>query len=256
MGANAQTTVPTFSAGQVLTADQQNQSARTGVPVFAGTTERDAAFGGTGEKTLAEGQLCYLEDANVVQYYDGSSWATVGPAAAGAFTRITGATFSTAGSVAFANDTFTASYNQYRVIFYNTTQSTAPVSSTIVMQVRDNSGAKTGAQYYGGFDGVGTNSVATLVGTNAATSFNIGAVSTAGYSGIGWYALDLTVYAPTDSGVPTRWSGTGYGFDSSFNRAGSFTVGGLYSANEAHTGLLFTFGNTFSGRYDVYGMSS
>jgi hypothetical protein len=37
MGANAQTTVPTFTSGQVLTADQQNQSARTGVPVFATT---------------------------------------------------------------------------------------------------------------------------------------------------------------------------------------------------------------------------
>ena len=79
MGANAQTTVPTFVASQVLTADQQNQSARTGVPVFATTVERDAAFGGAGEKTLAEGQLCYLESTNVVQYYDGAAWATVGP---------------------------------------------------------------------------------------------------------------------------------------------------------------------------------
>lgn len=82
MGANAQTTVPTFTAAQVLTADQMNQSARTGVPVFADTTARDAAFGGSGEKTLAEGQLCYLESTNVVQYYDGSSWATVGPSTA------------------------------------------------------------------------------------------------------------------------------------------------------------------------------
>ena len=55
MGANAQTTVPTFVTSQVLTADQMNQSARTGVPVFADSTARDAAFGGTGEKTLAEG---------------------------------------------------------------------------------------------------------------------------------------------------------------------------------------------------------
>jgi hypothetical protein len=78
MGANAQTTVPTFTSGQVLTADQQNQSARTGVPVFAGTTERDAAFGGAGEKTLAEGQLCYLESTNKVQYYDGAAWANLG----------------------------------------------------------------------------------------------------------------------------------------------------------------------------------
>jgi hypothetical protein len=56
-----------------------NTSARTGVPVFADASARDAGFGGTGEKTLAEGQLAYLEDLNVVQYYDGSSWATLGP---------------------------------------------------------------------------------------------------------------------------------------------------------------------------------
>jgi hypothetical protein len=78
MGANAQTTVPTFTAGQVLTAAQLNTSARTGVPVFANTTDRDAAFGGSGEKTLAEGQLCYLEDTNKVQFYDGSAWANLG----------------------------------------------------------------------------------------------------------------------------------------------------------------------------------
>ena len=78
MGANAQTTVPTFTTGQVLTAAQMNQSARTGVPVFANTTDRDAAFGGAGEKTLAEGQLCYLEDTNATQFYDGSTWSTIG----------------------------------------------------------------------------------------------------------------------------------------------------------------------------------
>lgn len=75
MGANAQTIVPTFTASQVLTADQMNQSARTGVPVFATTTTRDAAFGGTGEKTLAEGQLCYIEAApKRYQIYNGTSW--------------------------------------------------------------------------------------------------------------------------------------------------------------------------------------
>ena len=79
MGANAQTTVPTFIASQVLTAADMNLSARTGVPVFATTVTRDAGFGRTGEKTLAQGQLCYLESTNVVQYYDGSNWATLGP---------------------------------------------------------------------------------------------------------------------------------------------------------------------------------
>jgi|DEB0MinimDraft_3_1074331.scaffolds.fasta_scaffold56182_2 hypothetical protein len=80
MGANAQTSVPAFTAGQVLTAAQVT-GINTGIPVFASSTERDAAFGGTGEKTLAEGQMAYLEDTNATQYYDGSSWASIAPTA-------------------------------------------------------------------------------------------------------------------------------------------------------------------------------
>lgn len=79
--ANTQTTVPLFVANTVLTAAQQNISAGTGVPVFATTVTRDAAFGGS-NKALAEGQLAYIEASNVVQYYDGAAWATLGPTAA------------------------------------------------------------------------------------------------------------------------------------------------------------------------------
>ena len=77
MGANAQTSVPTFTAGEVLTAANMNISARTGVPVFADTTARDAAFGGTGGKTLAQGQLAFIEAGNLIQFYDGTSWVAV-----------------------------------------------------------------------------------------------------------------------------------------------------------------------------------
>lgn len=73
MGANAQTSVPAFVSGQVLTAQQQTWI-NTGIPVFATTTTRDAAFGGTGEKVLAEGQFAYIEASNTTQYYDGTSW--------------------------------------------------------------------------------------------------------------------------------------------------------------------------------------
>lgn len=74
MGLNAQTSVPKFTAGEVLTADNQNISAGTGIPVFADGTARDAAFGGAGEKTLAEGQFCYLEASNLLQVYNGVHW--------------------------------------------------------------------------------------------------------------------------------------------------------------------------------------
>ena len=76
MGANAQTAVPAFTAGQVLTAAQQTQI-NTGIPVFATTVTRDAAFGGTGEKTLAEGQFAYIEATDTTQYYDGAAWQAV-----------------------------------------------------------------------------------------------------------------------------------------------------------------------------------
>lgn len=77
MGANATTSVPTYTAGQVLEAADLNVT-NSGVPVFADSTARDAAFGGAGEKTLAEGQLAYLESTNKVMVYDGTSWSNLG----------------------------------------------------------------------------------------------------------------------------------------------------------------------------------
>jgi len=107
MGANAQTSVPAFTAGQVLTAAQMTQ-VNTGIPVFADSTARDAAFGGTGEKTLAEGQMAYLEDTNATQYYDGSSWAAV---AGGKILQVVTGTYSTqtsTTSATYVNTSLTA----------------------------------------------------------------------------------------------------------------------------------------------------
>jgi hypothetical protein len=104
MGLNAQTAVPVFTAGQVLTALQQTQI-NTGIPVFANTSARDAAFGGTGEKTLAEGQFAYLEDTNVTQFYDGAAWQSVGGGAWTAYTP-------TLGNATLGNGTLTGTYIQ------------------------------------------------------------------------------------------------------------------------------------------------
>jgi len=82
MGANAQIAVPAFTAGQVLTAAQQTQI-NTGIPVFATTVTRDAAFGGAGEKTLAQGQYAYIEATSSLQVYSGSAWISASPAKLG-----------------------------------------------------------------------------------------------------------------------------------------------------------------------------
>lgn len=111
--ANTQTTVPLFVANQVLTAAQQNTSAGTGVPVFATTVTRDAAFGGS-NKALAKGQLAFIEASNIVQYYDGAAWATVGPATAGGLVFIATGTVTAGSSVSFDN-CFSATYANYLI---------------------------------------------------------------------------------------------------------------------------------------------
>jgi hypothetical protein len=79
MGANAVTTVPVYVAAEVLTAADLNIT-NSGIPVFATTVTRDAAFGGAGEKTLAEGQFAYIEATDTTQYYDGAAWQSVAAA--------------------------------------------------------------------------------------------------------------------------------------------------------------------------------
>jgi phage gp37-like protein len=64
-----------FTSGSVLTADQVNTYLMDqAIMKFASTTARDAAFGGAGEPTLAEGMFAYTTDTNTLWLYNGSSW--------------------------------------------------------------------------------------------------------------------------------------------------------------------------------------
>ena len=47
------------------------------VGVYDDNAARDAAFGGAGEPTLAEGMVCYLKDTNELQIYSGSAWVSL-----------------------------------------------------------------------------------------------------------------------------------------------------------------------------------
>jgi hypothetical protein len=141
MGANAQTSVPDFTAGQVLTAAQMTE-VNTGIPVFESTVERDAAFGGSGEKVLAEGQFAYLETGNVTQYYDGAVWQPVGvsPGLVLVKSQVIG---TTVGSVT-VTDAFSATYDNYKIVV------TGGVAST-QNSFRLTLGATVTGYYYGGF---------------------------------------------------------------------------------------------------------
>ena len=65
-------------SGDVVTAADVNQYLMRGVKVFADAATRDAAYGGAGEPTLEEGEVCYLINTNQVLAYDGAAWVAVG----------------------------------------------------------------------------------------------------------------------------------------------------------------------------------
>ena len=109
MGVNAQTSVPKFTSGDVLTAANTNLLSN-GIPVFSGTATRNDSFGGTGEKVLAEGQFAYLEDSNTTEFYDGAAWQPVGALVLIASQAPAGAT-----TLTFTN-CFSATYNSYVIV--------------------------------------------------------------------------------------------------------------------------------------------
>jgi hypothetical protein len=162
MGANAQTAVPAFTAGQVLTAAQMTE-VNTGIPVFATTTTRDAAFGGSGEKTLAQGQTCYIEATSTYQTYNGSAWVTFPNGLTLVKTQTVG---SAVGSVAVTG-AFSSTYDNYLVTMIGGTISN---SASVNMQL----GAST-TGYYGGL--VFANTSGTVIGAgnnNGANAQHLG----------------------------------------------------------------------------------
>jgi hypothetical protein len=67
--------VKLFNSGEVLTAAQLNQFIMDQtVTRFPDEAARDLAFGGANKPALSEGRICYLDDSNKIQFYDGIQW--------------------------------------------------------------------------------------------------------------------------------------------------------------------------------------
>lgn len=244
MGANAQTSVPLYAAGEILTAANMNISAGTGVPVFANSTARDAGFGGTGEKVLAEGQFCYLEDSNLTQYYNGTSWVTLS-----ALNFVSTATFSGVSTVSMPASTFTTTFRNYLVILKITATAS---DQQFLMRVNNAGSPRTGSNYTGA--SIRTYSSTEITNSAGATSFNLCAASSTTADTVP--SLSITVYDPTSATIKTTWSYQGLGSNNS-NQASAVSGGGVYTAAaENNDGLTFIGGGSgnLTGSYIVYGI--
>jgi hypothetical protein len=230
---NEQTSVPLFTAGEVLTAANMNISAGTGVPVFTNTTTRDAAFGGAGEKVLAEGQLCYLSDSNIVQYYSGASWATVGPASSGALVRVGGGTLS-GSSTAFAN-VFSATYEAYKIIITGGTLSTtAYVKMILGATTSGYLSAQPGSNFSTGAFSTGLQ--------NSGTGFFVGYAA-------GEFGSDITIVSPQLA----RYTHTSSSLGFVDGNVGASHNGVLENTTQYTGFTLSATGGTFTGTVNIYG---
>jgi hypothetical protein len=243
MGVNAQTAVPAFTAGQVLTAAQMTQ-VNTGIPVFADTTARDAAFGGTGEKVLAEGQYAYLESTNVTQYYDGSAWQSVG---ASGLTYITGASFSAVATVDSPQNTFTSTYANYLVIVDIQT-----VASAAAFYWRF---ATTGTPVTTGYDWAGMTVRSTAAtfpgGASNAAQFYVGDVGAIEFS-----SFAFTVINPQVSARNSKIIWAGPHADGTYYYSTSAAGRNLTAASHDGFRLFNSGGVNMTGSYKVYGYAN
>jgi hypothetical protein len=244
MGANAQIAVPSFTAGQVLTAAQQTQI-NTGIPVFATTVTRDAAFGGAGEKTLAQGQYAYIEATSSLMVYSGSAWIN---AISSGLNFITGAPFTGVTSVSLPLNTFSSTYRNYKVMF-DVTATTA--RSALTMRFRTAGTDNTAARYSQAAPGYDSQAAVRDLAQASATSLSV-ATNFATEP----LVINLDIFNPQ---LSIRTWGTGfYTSDSSAGAevqtlATSFKHADLTSFDSMT--LISNVASSMTGIYRVYGYS-
>ena len=238
MGANAQTAVPVFTAGQVLTAAQQTQI-NTGIPVFATTTTRDAAFGGAGEKTLAQGQYAYIEATSTLMVYTGSAWIN----ANNGLTLISSTTIGSAVASVTVTGAFSATYDNYKIVLSGGVAST---SSIIGLKL----GATT-TNYYTAYNRViYSTGAASVFSDNNTSQFNrVGLPSTNGLQG------NIEIWAPFLSKI-TYVSGPYVENTVASGGAGTFT--GIQNSTTSYTAFTLTpdTGTLTGGTINVYGYAN
>ena len=258
MGANATTFVPTYVASEVLTAADLNVT-NSGIPVFATTITRDAAFGGTGEKVLAEGQYAYIESNNATQYYDGSSWQTVGVTpglvpitptsiSVGSGTATSAGngevTFTGVGTNLSLNGVFSATYTNYLILL---SEITASGSANFQCRLRSGTTDNTNANYDLAFSVVNQSGSLTASAANAGTQWGF---DTNTYT---YQYFSLQLFSP----FVTGFTGMMNQITENNGTTAFYTVisNGQHQENYSADGITFVVngGGTSSGKVTVYG---
>jgi hypothetical protein len=225
-----------FSAGDVLTAAQvQGYLQDQAVMRFADSTARASAIG---TANFTEGMISYLDNTNQVEYYSGSTWASIAPVSTQGLTLLNTTSFSAVASASLPASTFSSTYTNYRLVVNIDAASTD--SQILTVRLRAAGTDATGSNYSwalvknaytnsGTFDGATQTSW--IVGNSGVTNAN--------------FAFDLL--QPFNA-EPTNISG--YAIQSS----DIFFVAAKHTLSTSYDSLTILIGSgTMTGSYSIFG---
>jgi hypothetical protein len=201
-----------FTAGEVLTAAQMDTTFRQTVMRFADASTRDTAL----TTVLAEGMICYLDDTDEIQKYNGVAWASISNP--GDITAVTAGTALTGGG---ASGDVTLNVDVANLAGTALTANGAALDVDLATIhtadfITDATTARTLTATDAGKTILFTSGSATVVTVDASTDIPVGERVDIIADGAG--ALTVTASTATVAGAATSTT------------TGSFTIGGQYSA--------------------------
>jgi hypothetical protein len=214
---------------------------------FADAAARDAAFGGAGEPTLAEGMTCYLDSTNQIQSYNGTTWVTLLDSDSPPASQLLSTKTAVAGSTSFVFDSvFNADFNKYEVVL-NTNGNGTAVFYELRMR---NAGAVVGGSNYYANGIVMTSNSTTVAGTGSAAQAYFSLGSQQAGTNATWHKITIdNPFVAQVKGLHclagTYTGGFGYNYQ---------TMGTLANGISCDGFQISIPSGTFSGTCSVYGI--
>ena len=230
-----------FTAGEVLTASNvQDYLMDQSVMSFADSTARAT---GIGTANFEEGMLSYLQDTNQLEVYNGTSWASIAPTTTQGLTLINTTSFSGVTSFSLAQDTFTSTYDNYKVVVnLDTFTNQHTITGRMRLAGTDNSTSnyRFGLQirdYSGNEDWTNSNGGTLWTFSRFLTTYT-------------HYGFSVDVFNPKRA-VPTTYTTQGFAY---VTVDGSISGSGHLNLSTAFDSMSFiATAGTITGSYSVYG---
>lgn len=193
-----------------------------------------------------EGQTIYETDTDLMKTWDGSTWELIGPSPASTqgLTLITSKTsFSSVASVSLAQDTFTDTYDNYKIIF--SISSTASFATITARYRAAGADASTGP-YYWAYTQSRFNATSSVYGGNNTTSIELGKATG------NIFDMTIDVIGPKLA-KRTKTIFSGVSWDPTPTYTGSNFGMGYRDVDTAYDSMTFLGSANITGSYCVYG---